>query len=139
MNDPLEFRIRELEAHVAELIKRVLALEKSPKKPRSTILSPNWRPRREDLEWAKDYPHVDITEETAKFQDYWASTGAVKVDWNATFRNWIRRAAREYVAARPYPLHSRRPEGRAPSIAAANRDRINSALDQYDSVRRETD
>lgn len=41
-------------------------------------------------------PSVDAQREAAKFRDYWlAASGqnAVKADWDATWRNWIRRAA----------------------------------------------
>jgi len=43
-----------------------------------------------------DHPNVDLKAEHAKFVDYWqAKPGkdARKADWNATWRNWIRRAA----------------------------------------------
>jgi hypothetical protein len=40
-------------------------------------------------------PNVDLKAEHVKFVDYWiAKSGkdAVKLDWDATWRNWIRRA-----------------------------------------------
>ncbi len=40
-------------------------------------------------------PHVALQAEHTKFVDYWiakAGKDACKVDWNATWRNWIRRA-----------------------------------------------
>jgi hypothetical protein len=43
-----------------------------------------------------EHPIVDLKAEHAKFVDYWhAKSGkdATKNDWNATWRNWIRRAA----------------------------------------------
>ena len=43
-----------------------------------------------------DHPHVNIESEFAKFIDYWKAipgSKGRKVDWDATFRNWIRRAA----------------------------------------------
>lgn len=45
-----------------------------------------------------DHPHVDLKSEHEKFVDYWrAQPGAKgrKVDWPATWRNWIRRAAEQ--------------------------------------------
>lgn len=42
-----------------------------------------------------DHPHVNVDYELDKFIDYWhAKTGkdAQKANWDATFRNWIRRA-----------------------------------------------
>lgn len=42
------------------------------------------------------FPSVDLCAEYECFCDYWhakAGSNAVKVDWDATWRNWIRRAA----------------------------------------------
>lgn len=51
----------------------------------------------EDQEWAeREHPLVDWDAETKKFVDHFrAKTGkdATKLDWPATWRNWIRRAA----------------------------------------------
>jgi hypothetical protein len=41
----------------------------------------------------------EIDAETEKFRDYFTSTGATKVDWVATWRNWLRKAV-EYEARR---------------------------------------
>lgn len=35
---------------------------------------------------------IDVDRETEKFRDYWVSKGERRVDWTATWRNWIRRA-----------------------------------------------
>jgi hypothetical protein len=48
--------------------------------------------------WAEDqdFDQALIMREAAKFPDYWAGiSGAkgVKLDWSATWRNWIRTAA----------------------------------------------
>lgn len=40
-----------------------------------------------------------IGKEHDKFMDYWrakAGAGGVKLDWNATFRNWLRKASDAY-------------------------------------------
>lgn len=46
--------------------------------------------------WAqREYPAVPIDLETDKFRDYWQSQSGsrgVKLDWQATWRNWIRNA-----------------------------------------------
>ena len=39
-----------------------------------------------------DYPGVDIKYEKDKFVDYYLSNGSVSANWEAAFRNWIRRA-----------------------------------------------
>ena len=38
------------------------------------------------------YPGVDIKYEKDKFVDYYLSKGDVSANWEAAFRNWIRRA-----------------------------------------------
>lgn len=50
-----------------------------------------------------DHPHVNLKSEHEKFVDYWrAQPGAKgrKVDWPATWRNWIRRAAEQQTTRR---------------------------------------
>lgn len=68
---------------------------KTPAK-RGTRLPADWHPSDEDLAWARSERHdVDLRAEVATFRDYWlakAGADAVKLDWSATFRNWIRRA-----------------------------------------------
>lgn len=68
----------------------------SPTKSRGTRLSTDWTPPAELLAWVKEErPAVDLPNEIAKFRDYWiakAGQPGVKLDWDATFRNWIRSA-----------------------------------------------
>ena len=52
---------------------------------KATKLPSNWKPRPEDWE-----PGDQI--ELAKFKDHWLANGKTKFDWNATWRNWKRRA-----------------------------------------------
>lgn len=47
----------------------------------------------QDME--EHFPHVDLKLETHAFRDYWnarTGKGALKKDWDATWRNWIREA-----------------------------------------------
>lgn len=114
---------------------RQLREEKSRKAAngRATRLNSDWRPREQDINWAAtDFPGVDLTQETAKFRDYWIGNGKTKVNWDATFRNWIRKAA----APSPYAPRSQAGSlGRAAQIRAANRERARSALDKLDQIR----
>lgn len=99
-----------------------------PARPaRGSRLDPDWRPSqsvRDTL--AAECPGVDLLAEFRKFVDYWTAVPGAKgrkLDWDATFRNWIRRAAENAPAA------SRRPAGRltrtekARAAAAAVKDR----------------
>ncbi len=51
------------------------------------------------LKMMADYPGVDIQYEKEKFVDYYLSNGGVSANWEAAFRNWIRRAD-EYERSR---------------------------------------
>lgn len=64
-----------------------------------------WEPGRGFQNWASQQkiPRSLIDEQLPRFRD-WASSApgqkGVKVDWEATFRNWIRRAHDERAATR---------------------------------------
>lgn len=58
-----------------------------------TIDDAGWQLTDELREWAKrEVPAVDVDRETLVFVDYWLGHGKCMADWNATFRNWMRRA-----------------------------------------------
>jgi hypothetical protein len=67
-----------------------------PAKRNGTRLPDDWRPTPELIAAARtERPDIDLRLETAKFRDHWhAKTGrdATKLDWDATYRNWIRNA-----------------------------------------------
>lgn len=71
------------------------AKEKPPKR-NGTRLPDDWKPAPELIDAARaERPDIDLRLETAKFRDFWrAKTGrdATKLDWDATYRNWIRNA-----------------------------------------------
>jgi len=62
---------------------------------RGTRLPSDWSPTGEQLAFARGLG-VDGLEQGDRFRDYWiAQPGqkGVKLDWNGTWRNWVRRAA----------------------------------------------
>ncbi len=75
--------------------------------------------------WTREHtPHVDAVAELLKFIDYWtAKSGqnATKLDWMATWRNWMRKAA-EYTGHRPAHQQPLTGPGGAPmsSLSAAD-------------------
>lgn len=77
---------------------------------RGSRLPDGFAPSDDDTAWAgREYPDVDTAAQTDAFCDYWRSKAGkdgVKLDWQATWRNWIRRAA-EYSARRQAPTPSR--------------------------------
>lgn len=67
----------------------------SPQKNRGTRLSKDWVLPDAWGQWAlsKQYPEQAIRTEAEKFRDYWVSVPGqkgVKLDWLATWRNWMR-------------------------------------------------
>jgi hypothetical protein len=61
-----------------------------------TRLPDGWKPDEELMVWARlERPDADLDTEVDAFVDYWRATPGAKgrkTDWNATFRNWVRRA-----------------------------------------------
>ena len=61
---------------------------------RGARLPANWKPDSELAEWSKtERPDLDLRKVFAEFTDYWNSVAGgkgVKLDWNATWRNWVR-------------------------------------------------
>lgn len=65
-----------------------------PQRSRGSRLPSTWEPDGDLKVWAiAERPDLDLTETVARFRDYWASvpgSRGVKLDWPATFRNWVR-------------------------------------------------
>ena len=80
--------------------KNTITKNKSNKNKRegagATRLPKDWKPSKDTLEvMAEHFPWIDLKLETHKFTDYWqaATRNAMKKDWEAAYRNWIRQAA----------------------------------------------
>ena len=67
--------------------------------PRGVRLPNGWKPDQPVIDAMRaQYPHIDLRAEHDKFTDYWiakAGKDARKVNWNATWRSWIRRTAED--------------------------------------------
>jgi hypothetical protein len=64
---------------------------------KATYLPDDWFPAPEVVEqMLAELPHIDQDAELKAFRDHWRSTdkNPRKRDWNATYRNWIRNAAK---------------------------------------------
>jgi hypothetical protein len=63
-------------------------------RPRGGRLPSDWQPSELLRAWAsKERADLDIPTTVEKFRDYWvaaAGSKGVKLDWEATFRNWVR-------------------------------------------------
>ncbi|GAP66817.1 hypothetical protein MBSD_n2132 [Mizugakiibacter sediminis] len=70
--------------------------EDAPPAKRGCRLPSDWQPTPGELRWATDArPDIDAKAEVERFRDYWvaqAGQKGVKLDWSATWRNWIRNA-----------------------------------------------
>jgi hypothetical protein len=78
------------------------AVVERPRK-RASRLPEGWYPPKDVItQMEAECPTVDFRVEHRKFIDYWmAKSGkdATKNDWNATWRNWIRRASEHHARA----------------------------------------
>lgn len=76
-----------------------VATAPTPKQAQGHRLPEAWTPDPQVAErMAQEAPHVDLRREHDKFTDYWNSQPGAKgrkTDWNAVWRNWIRRAAEQ--------------------------------------------
>jgi uncharacterized protein YdaU (DUF1376 family) len=61
---------------------------------RGSRLSADWVLPKEWADWAKqERPDLDLRSVSEQFRDYWsakAGSGSTKLDWQATWRNWVR-------------------------------------------------
>jgi uncharacterized protein YdaU (DUF1376 family) len=69
--------------------------EPSARNKRGSRLPEDWKAPQEWLEWARgDRPQwsmADAFKVSLLFRDHWLGNGKTKVDWLATWRNWVRR------------------------------------------------
>jgi hypothetical protein len=78
---------------------------------RATRLPDDWKPTEKDTAWQHEHGIDDVTarREAEKFRDYWrakAGRDATKIDWSATWRNWLRNVL-ERTPQRPGAQQSR--------------------------------
>lgn len=91
-NGPEEKRRKDIEASQGGD-----ASEEKPQPRRSsrgTRLLPDWRPSVEGVAYCREKrPDLEVAEVADRFRDFWIATPGqrgVKLDWEATWRNWIR-------------------------------------------------
>lgn len=131
-----EERLRLLEEKVARL-EQMLSTGKPVQstKKRAAQIPADWQPKPAAVAvLSKACPNLDIAHETDSFRDYWTSRGEARADWDAAFRNWIRKAA-AYQLRQPVSI---RPQSRTAAIGAANDQRVSGALDRLAQVRPKT-
>ena len=94
-------------------------LPEAGRSPRGSRLPEGWAPSVELLAWAKaERPDLDLDRTLAQFADYWtaqAGQRARKANWDATWRNWVRREPRKSPSPAALP---RQTSSREQRIAA---------------------
>lgn len=81
---------------------------------RAQRLPDGWTPADDPVHEEAKAAHVDLRRELDRFRDYWRAQGGAKgrkVDWQATWRNWVRRAVDDRPrsnGARDGPSHADR-------------------------------
>jgi hypothetical protein len=71
-----------------------------------TAMRDDWRPTDQCLERLRaKYPRYDFEYYIEECRDFWLANGRMMKDWDATFRNWVRRAGQfgQPVIRRPMP------------------------------------
>jgi hypothetical protein len=83
------------------------AAQAPPAAKRGIRLPDDWMPDDDLMAWAKaERPDLDIGRSLASFCDYWRAKpgqAGCKLDWPATFRNWIRNERRASHGPPPAP------------------------------------
>lgn len=68
-------------------------LTKPKERARRKSIEEEWKPTQPLIEWAAtEYPHVDLVTETEKFIDHFRANGKPMKNWEAAWKNWIRRS-----------------------------------------------
>lgn len=71
-----------------------IRLDKIRTDNRGTRLPIDWQPTKEHIDFCKsERPELDAVKVAEQFKDYWvakAGSAGVKLDWMATWRNWVR-------------------------------------------------
>lgn len=94
-------------------------------------LSADWVLPKEWEDWARqERPDLDLRSVGEQFKDYWsakAGSGATKLDWQATWRNWVRNQKQSYkpvdIARVTVPSSSQRD----PALVKLDEDRLKTA------------
>lgn len=136
----LEKKVEELTIEVAMMKATIAELKQaaptSRAKPKLRI-KPDWEPNLKTIEWSQAYgDQAWIDEELEKFRDYFISTGTVRSDWNASFKNWIRKAKDFAKTDKGQSVAARRSGSRTTQVNATNRERADRAIDKLLEVRR---
>lgn len=81
------------------IIEPAVPAKAAPESSRGCFLPDGWEPDREVINAMQaEFPHLNLWQEHQVFVDYWRGVPGArgrKRDWNATWRNWIRKAGKQ--------------------------------------------
>lgn len=102
----------------------LLGVGASPKAPpaaRGTSLSKDWAPTSEQISFCRnERPDLDPSLVASRFRDYWIAIAGAKgrkLDWDATWRNWVRNEKSVQARASPGSYAQHRDQQRDETIA----------------------
>lgn len=94
-------------------------------------LSADWVLPKEWANWAKhERPDLDLRSVGEQFRDYWsakAGSGATKLDWQATWRNWVRNQKQSYKPVDIARMTVPSTVDRDPALVKLDEDRLKTA------------
>ncbi|ETE31409.1 hypothetical protein B398_07150 [Xylella fastidiosa 32] len=99
---------------------------KPKRSPHGSRLPDDWAPSEVDVLYATQQG-VDGRYEAEKFRDYWRSVAGAKgrkQDWEATWRNWIRRAAEDKTSSMKHGYQRHEYNSRPMRLSPAERSRV---------------
>jgi hypothetical protein len=109
------------------------------KSTRGSRLSADWVLPKEWADWAKqERPDLNLQSVGEQFRDYWnakAGSGSTKLDWQATWRNWVRNQRQEkpnFADIAKITVPSKKE--RDPVLVKLEQDRLN-AVPMPDDIR----
>lgn len=119
--------------------KKKTSSSSKPRK-RGTRIPDDFAVTPEMVEWARERcPYVDGRRETEKFINFWrAKSGkdATKVDWPATWRNWMLNAAERQPRASPAAVANGRPQSGGTDANLDDHAALIAQLSTHDQDRR---
>lgn len=85
---------------VVEAMEKMKPQRKAKAETRAARLPLDWEIPDEWIDWALgEFPGMPVTfarQQSLTFKDYWISRGRPMVDWQATWRNWMRKAVEDH-------------------------------------------
>ncbi|WGZ31219.1 YdaU family protein [Xylella fastidiosa subsp. pauca] len=99
---------------------------KPKRSPHGSRLPDDWAPSEVDVLYATQQG-VDGRYEAEKFRDYWRSVAGAKgrkQDWEATWRNWIRRAAEDKTSSMKHGYQRHEYNSKPMRLSPAERSRV---------------